>query len=149
MKIHLNGKNIKGKLETADLRTFSILLHYIESIYAQFDVDRNWSFSHQEIRWAYPRFKNFATEFAQQTAQEQLELFNLPLVQALGYGCYSQEDLIQESFIFLVYNGVTPGITDLNPAPCLGKRSLINFKGEVDRRTIIKTFKILKAVLGS
>ena len=70
-------------------------------------------------------------------------------MQALGYGCYSEDDLIKESFIYLVYNGHTPGLTDLNIAPCLGGRSLIDFTGEVDRKTIINTFKILKAVLGS
>lgn len=139
----------KGKLETADLRAFTILLYYIEAMYAQFDLDRNWTFSSEEIRGAYPRFKKFATDFAKQTASDQIALFNLPLVQGLGYGCYNQEDLIRESFIFLVYKGVTPGITDLNIAPCFGKRALIKFSGEVDRKTIINTFKILKAVLGS
>ena len=139
----------KGKLETGDLRTFAILLYYIESIYAQFDKDRNWTFSDAEIRFSYPRFKNFATDFAFQSAADKISLFNFPLVKIAGYYCYSQEDLIRESFIYLVYNGVTPGITDLNIAPCLRKLPLINFEGEVDRKTIIKTFKIMKAVLGS
>ncbi len=139
----------KGKLETADLRTFIILLYYVEAMYAQFDSDQNWTFSAQEIRASYPRFKTFAFDFAKQNAAEQIALFNLPLVQKLGYGCYTQEDLIRESFIFLVYKGVTPGITDLNIAPCFGNRALIPFSGEVDRKTIINTFKILKAVLGS
>ncbi len=149
MEVSRVNPAMKGKLETADLRTFTILLHYIEAMYAQFDIDRNWTFSAQEIRGSYPRFKSFATDFAKQTASDQIALFNLPLVQELGYGCYTQEDLIRESFIFLVYKGVTPGITDLNLAPCFGKRALIPFSGEVDRKTIINTFKILKAVLGS
>ena len=139
----------KGKVETADIRTFIILLYYIEAMYAEFDVDRNWTFSAKEIRWSYPRFKSFATDFAQQTSADQISLFNLDIVKLAGYYCYSQENLIQESFIFLVYNGVTPGLTDLNIAPCFGKRALIDFSGEVDRKTLIKTFKILKAVLGS
>ncbi len=139
----------KGKLETADIRTFTILLYYIEAMYAQFDTDRNWTFSAQEIRNSYPRFQNFATNFAQKTAADQIAMFNSPLVKELGYGCYSQQDLIRESFIFLVYKGVTPGLRDLNIAPCFGNRALIPFTGEVDRKTIINTFKILKAVLGS
>lgn len=140
---------MKGKVETADIRNFTILMHYIEAMYASFDLDRNWTFSANEIRSSYPRFKVFATEFAHATSADQLSLFNLEIVQLAGYYCYSQEDLIRESFIYLLYNGVTPGLTDLNIAPCFGKRALIEFSGEVDRKTVIKTFKILKAVLGS
>ena len=149
MEISRANPLMKGKVETADIRNFTILLHYIEAMYANFDVDRNWTFSANEIRWSYPRFKGFATDFAKQTSADQLSLFNLDIVQLAGYYCYSQEDLIRESFIFLLFNGVTPGLTDLNIAPCFGKRALIDFNGEVDRKTVIKTFKILKAVLGS
>ncbi len=139
----------KGRLESADIRNFVILMHYMESFYAQFDVDRNGMISAAEMRSAYPRFKTFATDFAYKTAKDKIDLFNSTAVQALGYGCYSEEDLIRESFIYLVYHGATPGIMDLNVAPCLGSRSLIDFTGEVDRKTIINTFKILKGVLGS
>ncbi len=139
----------KGKLETADIRTFIILLHYVEAMFAEFDVDRNWTFSANEVRWSYPRFKSFATDFAKQTSADQISMFNLDIVKLAGYYCYSQQDLIQESFIFLVFNGSTPGITDLNIAPCFTSRPLIDFSGEVDRKALIKTFKILKAVLGS
>ncbi len=149
MVVARNDQNIKGKIESADLRNFVILMHYIESIYAQYDVDRNWNISAAEIRSAYPRFMSFATEFAFKTAKNKIDIFNSPAVQTLGYGCYSEQDLIRESFIYLVFKGTTPGITDLNIAPCFGSRSLIDFTGEVDRKTILNTFKILKAVLGS
>ncbi len=139
----------KGKVETADLRNFTILLYYMESMYARFDVNANWTFSPSEIRNAYPTYKNFAVEFAKQTSAEQLSLFNLDIVKLAGYYCYSQDDLIQESFIFLLFNGRTPGPLDLNLAPCFGQRALIDFKGEVDRKTLLNTFKILKSVVGS
>ena len=138
-----------GRLETADVRNFVILMHYMESFYAQFDVDRNGTISAAEMRSAYPRFKTFATDFAKKTAKDKIDLFNSTAVQALGYGCYNEDDLIRESFIYLVYHGTIPGIMDLNVAPCFGRRSLIDFTGEVDRKTIINTFKILKGVLDS
>lgn len=138
------------KIETADIRNFCVLLHYIESLYAQFDVDRSWNFSAAEIRASYPRFKSFATDFANKTAKDKLDLFaTLSATPLLGYGCYSEGDLIRESFIYLVYHGRTPGTTDLNLAPCLGGRALLDFEGEVSRSDIINTFKILKDVIGS
>lgn len=151
MNVARTDKNNKGvKVESADLRNFSVLLHYIESLYAQFDVDRNWNFSAAEIRASYPRFKNFATEFAYKNAKDKLDLFDtISANPILGYNCYTREDLIRESFIYLVYHGQTPGSTDLNLAPCVGGRALLDFEGEVNRSDIINTFKILKDVIGS
>jgi hypothetical protein len=148
----IDTKQKGQKVETADLRAMSILLHYIEALYAKFDVDQNWAFSANEIKAAYPRFKNFAKAYAKDVAQDQIDLFNSIRnnpISGLGYNCYSEDDLIRDSFVFLVYNGKTPGKLDLNVTPCIGKRALIDFSGEVDRKKIINTFKILKAVLGS
>ncbi|MBC7465812.1 MAG: hypothetical protein H7256_07455 [Bdellovibrio sp.] len=153
MNVARTDKVNKGqRLETADLRNFAVLLHYMEVLYATFDADRNFNFSAAEIRSAYPRFKSFATDFAMKTAKDKLDLFatiSAVPVTGLGYSCYSQADLIRESFIYLVYNGKTPGVTDLNITPCFGSRSLIDFNGEVNRSDIINTFKILKDVIGS
>ncbi|MFZ3231610.1 MAG: hypothetical protein WA160_15485 [Pseudobdellovibrio sp.] len=150
MSVARTDKANKGKrVETADIRNLSVLLHYIESLYAMYDVNKNWSLSAAEIRASYPRFTVFATDFAYKNAKDKLDLFNSVAVQALGYSCYSQADLIQESFIYLVFKGSTPGVSDLNIAPCIGQRSLIDFTGEVNRSNIINTFKILKDVIGS
>ena len=143
-----NDSNIHGKLESADLRNFLILEHYIEALYAVYDSDQNWVLSAAELRKAFPRFRTFATEFAYKTAKDKIDMFNSTAVKLLGYGCYTEVDLIRESFIYLTYKGTTPGITDLNVAPCLGSRPLIDFSGEIDRKAIINTFKILKDVLG-
>ncbi len=146
----IDQKQKGRRVETADLRAMSILLHYIESLYARFDVDKNWTFSAAEIRGAYPRFKNFAKKYAYDNAKPQIDQFNGVLAQTVGgYGCYAEEDLIRESFIFLVFNGQAPQKSNLNNLPCLLNRSLIDFSGEVDRKRIINTFKILKSVLGS
>jgi hypothetical protein len=138
------------KVETADLRTFSILLHYIESLFAKFDTNRNWKFSADEMRAAYPRFKSFAKKYAYDNSKAAINDFNGILAQTVGgYSCYSENDLIQESFVFLVYNGKAPSKSDLNNFPCFRSLPLIDFKGEVDRNKMINTFKILKSVIGS
>ncbi len=138
------------KVETADLRAMSILFHYIESLYSTFDADGNGGFSPAEIRSAYPRFQIFAKKYAYDNAKDQIDKFNGTLAQTVGgYSCYSENDLIRESFVFLVYNGKSPQQSDLNKFPCFLRKSLIDFSGEVSRAQIINTFKILKSVLGS
>lgn len=142
---------LKGqKIETADLRNMSILLSSIEVLYAVFDTNQNWSFSPDELRAAYPRFKNFATNYAHAQAKEQIEKFSGFWIRNLGaYRCFSEDDLIRDSFVFLVFNGKVPQALDLNIMPCLRNKPLIEIQGRVDRSKIINTFKILQSVLGS
>lgn len=138
----------KSRLETGDIRAFSILLHYVESIYAAYDEDRNWKLSEKEIKNAYPRFKGFAEQFARKSAADSLAMFNSWKGKVGGYGCFTEQDLIKESFVFMVYNGKTPASSDLTNFPCLRNEPLIKFEGEVERKSIINTFKIIKSVLG-
>lgn len=140
----------KGRLESADLRSLSTLLHYIESIFAAYDRDRNGLLSESEIKSTYPKFKNFAEQFARKSAGEQIEKFNYWRNSILGLNsCFTEQDLIRESFVFMVYNGKTPAQSDLTSFPCLRNEPLIKFQGEVNRKQLINTFKIIKAVLGS
>jgi hypothetical protein len=173
----VNSQYAGQKVETADLRNMAILLHYIETLYAVFDTDMNRKFSPAELRVAFAaRFKNFATKFAHDHSQAQLDRFNSFLGQRVGgYFCYTEDDLIRESFIFMVYYGhppKAPGALDdswigdmaskfskqspkelkLTKSPCSyfsKPRPLIEFQDEVDRGQVINTFKILKTVLGS
>ncbi len=139
----------KGRLETADIRAMSTLLHYVESVFAAYDIDRNGNLSESEIKMAYPKFRSFAEVFARKSAAEQLKTFNSWVGSAAGYSCFTEQDLIKESFVFMVYNGKTPSTTDLTLLPCLRNEPLIKFQGEIDRKNIINTFNILKGVLGS
>ncbi len=136
------------RVETADIRSFSTLLHYIESIFATYDLNHNNLLSEDEIKATYPKFKIFAEKFAHKSSQEQLAKFNSWMGVAAGYSCYSEQDLIKEAFVFMVYNGKTPTTSDLSVLPCLRNEPLIKFKGEVDRKNIINTFKIIKSILG-
>ncbi|MGZ3690994.1 MAG: hypothetical protein ACXVAX_05810, partial [Pseudobdellovibrio sp.] len=120
---------------------------FIEALYIVNDTDHNWKLSEAEIRAAYPKFKAVATEFAHTNSQAQINQFNSWLGTVAGLGCFSTDDLIEESFIFLAYNGRTPGLGDLNIAPCFTGKPLITFHGEIDRRQIADVFKSLKSIL--
>lgn len=138
------------KLETADLRNLSILLHSVESLFLAFDKDKNWHLSADEVRAAFPRFRHLAQKYAKDRAKEQIKAFNGRLSQTIGgNGCFSEEDLMRESFVFMVFNGSMPKSSDLRNVPCFTFRDLIKFDGEVGRQKMINTFKILKSVLGS
>ncbi len=138
-----------GRLETADLRNLIGLLHYVESLFAAYDADRNGLLSENEIKLSYPKFKTFAEQHALKTAGEKLDSFDSWMGSLAGYACFSRQDLIKESFVFMVYNGKTPSNSDLTILPCLRNQPLIKFKGAVDRKNIINTLKIIKDVLGS
>ena len=148
-----------GKIESADLRTFVMTLMYIESLYAVYDTNKNLFFSPAEIRAAYPRFTSFVTDYAQKNAKQELDEWD-----TIINPCrikYPLKDFIKEAFIFMVYNGRLPKKADVNdPAQNIvscGRYALglgsdyepFNFKGEVNRKTIINTFKVLKTALDS
>lgn len=156
MSVGRVNQQMKGqKIETADLRNMSILLYSIEVLYAVYDKDLDWYFSPQEIRNSYSRFKNFATSYAKTHAKEQIAKFTGILAQTIGgYSCYSEEDLIRESFVFLVFKGRVPSKSDLRNVPCYGvpvfeARPLIDIEGKVGRGEIINTFKLMQSALGS
>lgn len=148
MQVARNDEKNKGvRLETADVRALSSFLHYIDSLFAVFDANKNGLLSVDEIRASYaPRFKEFATSYAQTTSKDQIEKFKT----TMGYGCYTEDHLVKESFVFLVLHQRTPAQSDFNLLPCnpVYQRELIKLEGSVDRKGIINTFKILKSVLG-
>jgi len=148
-----------GRVETADLRTFIMTLMYIESLFAVYDQNQNWFFSPDEIRLAYPRFTDFVTDYARKNAKPELDEWDRVINPCRVK--YPLKDFIKEAFIFMVYNGRLPKKADVkDPAQNIvscGKYALgfesdyepFTFKGEVSRKTIINTFKVLKTALES
>lgn len=147
--VRVDNRNTGSKVETAEITSMNSLLHFIEEIYVTHDTNANWQISEAEIRQAYPKFSNIATEFAYQNSRAQIEEFTSWKGTVAGYGCFSEQDLIRESFIFLIYNGRTPTQSDFNSFPCFSGKALMNFSGEVDRKTMVNTFKALKTVIGN
>lgn len=149
MKISRVDAKEAGRIETADLRNMTTLLHYLESLFAAYDENRNSTLSEKEIKASYGKFQKFAEKHARNTAADSLSAFSSWKGVVARYSCFSEQDLIRESFVFLVYNGRTPGVSDLTILPCTLNKPLIKFEGEIDRQRIINTLKIVKDVLGS
>lgn len=135
----------KGRIETADVRTLSMLAMYIESIYATFDKEQPvQTLGLNEVRSAFPRFRAFIREFAEK--EGVLDGWNV-----FYNHCrlsYSEDDFIREAFVFMVYNGRLPEEADFNKFTC-HSNGLFNIQGEVSRKNILNTFKVLKTVLAS
>lgn len=146
--VRIETANSGSRVETSDIFSMNNLLHFIEEIYVVHDTNANWMISESEIRVAYPKFEKMATNFAHQTAQKSIDDFTSWMGDVGGYGCFSEKDLIRESFIFLIYNGRMPEQSDFNSFPCFQGKPLMNFHGEVDRMRMIKTFNALKSALG-
>jgi hypothetical protein len=135
------------QVESSDIKGTNSILYFVEELYVVNDSSRNGKFSEAEIRAAYPKFKSVATEFAESTAKDQLDKFTSWEGDVAGFGCFSREDLIRESFIFLSYNGRLPALGDFNTLPCVLGKPLLTFKGEVDRSQTAAVFKSLREVL--
>lgn len=61
--------NKPGKIETSDIRTFVVILHYIESMYIQFDQNRDDRLSKDELIQASSRFVRFFREYYKLTSE--------------------------------------------------------------------------------
>ena len=135
----------KGLIETADIRTLSMLTMYIESVYATFDKNKPLqTLSANEVRSAFPRFRAFIREFAEK--EGVLDGWNV-----FYNHCrlsYSEDDFIREAFVFMVYNGRLPEEADFNKFSC-HSNGLFDIQGDVSRKNILNTFKVLKTVLAS
>ncbi|MEQ1723816.1 MAG: hypothetical protein ABL930_11615, partial [Pseudobdellovibrio sp.] len=142
----IDAGNRGVKIETADIRSMNSILAFIEGVNTMHDTNNSWALSESEIKQAYPKFKAIATDFARKTSQSQIDEFTSWKGDAGGYGCFSEEDLIRESFVYLIFNGNTPASSDLNSFPCFRGKPLLNFSGEVNRRGVSKALKSLKEV---
>lgn len=147
--VRTDESNAGTKIETTDIQSMNSLLHFVEGLYLNHDLNQNRSLSESEIRAAYPKFLNIATEFANKASRAQIEEFTSWKGDLAGYSCFTEQDLVRESFVFLIYNGRTPTQDDFNSFPCFQGKPLLYFTGEVDRKAMLNTFKALKSVLGN
>ena len=138
----------EGKqVESSDVKGLNEVLYFVEELFALHDTDHNTKISEAEIRAAYPKFKGVATEFAEASGKAQLDQFTSWEGDVAGFGCFSRDDLIRESFIFLGFNGRLPKLGDFNIEPCLLGKPLLNYHGEIDRARIAGVFQSLHSVL--
>lgn len=131
-----------GKVETADIRAFSMLSMFIDSLYTIYDVRAPFgAVDAAEVRASYPRFKGFIAEYVKKPdVAEKLKdwdaWYNICKLS------HTKEEFLREAFVFLVYNGRIPESSDVSLTCNFG--DLFDFEGAVNRRGIISTFQILK-----
>lgn len=107
-------------IETANIRTMVMILHYVESIMMTYDADKNQTLSLDEVYAAAPRFISF-----------------FRTVSPTKY-----DFLIKEGFAYLVLKGSMPGATDL-----LQFQVSKHFSQEATRKDILRLFGTLKEQL--
>jgi hypothetical protein len=108
-----------AKIETTDLRTAVMILHYVEILMSVYDRDQNGSLNEDEIDQAAPRFAEFMRTVS-------------PI---------KKDFAVRDFFIYLVFYGKKP--TALDYAIFKPKDLFINL-GQVSRGKILRVFKVLK-----
>jgi hypothetical protein len=142
-------KNKNIKIETADIQTFVVVTSYIEAMFVKYDVNMNGTLNAAEIRNSYPKFKAFATDYSRTNAADSLKEWDESSLNVCRK-YHTKDELIRESFIYMVLNqGQMPKMGDMNYVSCGFGNGLFTFKNEIDRKSIIYTFLVLKDVLAS
>lgn len=115
------------QVDTSDIRTAVMVLHYTEALFTVYDTDQNQVLSQQELLVASDRF--------------------IPFLRTLSP--VQNETFVREAFLALVYQGVKPGAWDMTRQ---GTGRLWNWlwgsEGKTaDRMNILRVFGNLKAEL--
>lgn len=108
-----------GKVETADLRTAVMILHYTESLMSVYDRDHNGRLNNDEIRAAAPRF------------------YELMKSQSPSDSSW----LVTDFFLFLVHKGQKPTAASY---AYFQTQKAFGSLDEVGRAKILRVFKVLK-----
>ena len=108
-----------GKVETADLRTAIMILHYTEILMSVYDQNSSGGLDLEEVRLAAPRF----LEFMKSVSPVKWEL------------------LVEDFFVYLAFKGEKP---DRGGYTKYSFERLFVGLGEVSRGKILRVFKVLK-----
>lgn len=108
-----------GKIETADIRTAVMVLHYTESLMSVFDVDNSGKLNADEIRSAAPRFYEFMKAESPSDARF----------------------MVTDFFLYLVYKGKKP---TLGSYAYFQAQKAFGSLEDVGRDKILRVFKVLK-----
>lgn len=124
----------KGQIETADLRTGTMIFHYSESLFAGNDTNHDGGLSVEETEVGATRFVPFMKK----------------VMTDMGYGWATYDGVVREAFVVLVFYGKIPNGADL--ASFQGerlKRSMgLGTIADVDRSQVFLVFSNLKSQLG-
>lgn len=126
---------VKGKLETGDLRTLVVILHYVESMYLRFDLDQDDRLSMNELGIASERFAPFFKETFH--LKPKGKWFLETQEKAISFA-------ISKGFACLVATGEMPTLKNCTVALV---RDWTKSKPYSDRALIIRTLNAFKAAL--
>ena len=166
MEVARNPQNKTPHLESIELKTMNMLIMYMESVFSVLDKNQNSTLSPDEIRHreSYKRFESLVYSVAEKNSGKLLKAFAEDKMKAICRTKDNPEDnkryLAREAFIYLIYNGHLPkekdffswsGFSDTIGTAwnCGWNEPIFKFEGEVDRKMMINTFKLLKTVLPS
>lgn len=106
-----------GLIDTANVRTMTTILHYVENLMTIYDADQNQTFSLDEVYAAAPRFMSFLKTVKPGTP----------------------DTFLTEGFAYLVFKGAIPG-----PADLVGFQFTKKSLPEASRMNILRIFGALK-----
>lgn len=115
-----------GRLETADLRTLTMVIHYVESLMYIYDVNRDQFLDQQELRHAAPRFHNVFKNIAK----------------------VDNSFVLKEAFINVVLTGKIPNFNTVEGSvkQVLNGYRLRNSDKKASRKNLIQVFKLFKSL---
>ncbi len=122
MTIAQVGSHNDGLIESGELKTMIMILHYVETLHYQYDKDLSGDLSEEELVSAVPRFKNFILKAKDDLSEDD-------------------ENTIENGFLFLVYDGYMPDLFDY--AKFKFRRNVVGL-GEATRLNILKVFAQLR-----
>ncbi|WP_413291032.1 hypothetical protein [Bdellovibrio sp. HCB337] len=108
-----------GLVETADIRTAVMMLHYTESLMSVYDLDQSGKLNKEELRGAAPRFLEFMKQVAPVNANF----------------------MVRDFFLFLVYKGKKPTLWEYTYFQ--GEKAFGSLE-DAGRDKILQVFKVLK-----
>lgn len=108
-----------GLIETADIRTAVMMLHYVESLMSVYDLDQSGKLNIEELRRAAPRFLLFMKQVSPVDANF----------------------MVTDFFLFLVFKGQKPNLLDYSYFQ--GEKAFGSLE-DAGRDKILRVFKVLK-----
>lgn len=122
-----------GVVETADLRTAVMILHYTESLMTVYDKNGNGRLDAGELALAAPRFQEFMLSASPKFVSIFAKFFPK-----------KGSALVADFFSYLVYRGKKPEPPFFDYAVIFQSEKKRGSLGEVSRARIVRVFKILK-----
>lgn len=130
-------------IETADQRTLTTVMNYIEDLFNLYDLNRNGTFDMQETEVAYGRFANFIVDVTKKKVQEA----SSTLYDTIEFAGQWQ-NVGLNVFKFMIFNGRAPSGGEILAFMWDDFWDNHNYQ-EADRSQIVKVFATLKAEIAS